>query len=56
MPRKRKVGYTSISVPIHIKERLKEYGEFGESWTELFTKMMNEIDTLRLMKARYRLK
>ena len=56
MPRKRRVGYTSIGIPIYLKERLKEYGEFGESWTDLLLRMMKVIDEAKLLKARYRLK
>ena len=56
MPRKRRVGYTSIGIPIHLKERMKEYGEFGESWTDLLTRLLKEIDEGRLLKARFKLK
>lgn len=56
MPRKRRVGYTSIGIPIYLKERLKEYGEFGESWADLLLRMMKENDEAKLLKARFRLK
>jgi len=53
MPRRRKVGYTTIGIPIYIRDRLKEYGEFGESWADLFDRMMKEIDEYRIMKQKY---
>lgn len=53
MPRDRKVGYTTIGIPVHIRNRLKGYGEFGESWADLFDRMMKEIEEYRIMKQKY---
>jgi len=56
MPKKRKIGYTSIGIPIHTKNRLQKYGKFGESWDDLLNRLLNEMDELKQFKERYRLK
>lgn len=56
MVKERKVGWTSIAVPIHIKKRLQEYGRMEESWGDLFERIMKELEEYKMMKERYRLK
>ena len=56
MPRKRKIGYTTIGVPIYVRDRLKEYGKFGEGWGDLFLRLMKEVDEAQRIKERYRFK
>jgi hypothetical protein len=56
MPRKKKMGYTTIGIPIYVRDKLKKYGEFGESWTVLFERLMQEVDDAKRIKEKYRLK
>lgn len=56
MVNQRKVGWTTISIPIHMKKMLEEYGKKGESWEDVFTRMLQEINEYRLMKERYKLR
>ncbi len=56
MPRKRKTGYTTIGIPLYVRDRLKKYGEFGESWADLFVRLLREIDDAKRIKERYKLK
>ena len=56
MPRKRKTGWTTIGVPMYVRDKLKEHGKFGESWTDLFERMLQEVDDAKKLKERYRLK
>ena len=53
MPRQRKIGYTTIGIPISTRDRLKDYGEFGESWDDLFLRLLGEVEDYRKMKERY---
>jgi hypothetical protein len=56
MTKQRKEGWTSISLTLHTKKRLQEYGRMEESWNDLFERMMKELDEAKLMRERYRLK
>ena len=56
MPRKRRHIWSTISLPQWVIDKLKTYGEFGESWPDLMLKLMQEVDEAKLIKARYKLK
>jgi hypothetical protein len=56
MPRKRKYQWSTISLPAHLIEELKEYGHFGESWPDLMKRLMKNSDDLVRLKERYRFK
>jgi len=55
MPRKRVQKYTTISLPVYVVEKLRKFGEFGDTWITLFDKMMIDVEEARKIKERYRL-
>lgn len=56
VPKSKRSGYTTIGIPIYLRDKLKEYGDFGESWADLLTKLLNEVDDAKKIKDRYKLK
>ena len=56
MPKKRKMGYTTVGIPVYVRDRLKQYGNFGESWTDLLLRLLQEVEDARKIKERYKLK
>lgn len=55
MPKQRKIGYTTIGIPIYLRDKLRRYGSFGDTWTDLLENLMNEVEEARKIKERYRL-
>jgi len=56
MPKKKRTGWTTIGIPIHVRDGLKEYGTFGETWADLLERLIREVDESKRLKERYRLK
>lgn len=50
------MGYTTIGIPIYVRDKLKSYGNFGESWSDLFVRLMQEVDDANKIKDKYRLR
>lgn len=38
---------TTVSISKELRERLREYGMFGESFSQVFLRILNEIDELK---------
>jgi len=53
MVRKRRHKWTTISLPIHVKEDLEDYGRKSESWGDLFIRLMKDVEDYNRMKQRY---
>lgn len=56
MVKERKVGWTTIALPIHVKKRLEQYALPRETWQETFERLLQEVNDYRIIKERYRLK
>jgi hypothetical protein len=46
------MGRKTLSIDEETYNRIKEYGKFGESFDELFNRILNEIDESRKMKSK----
>ena len=56
MVKERKVGWTTIAIPISTKKRLEQYAVARETWEETFLRLLQEVEEYKLIKERYRLK
>jgi hypothetical protein len=56
MPRKRVQKYSTISLPMYMIDKLRKFGEFGDTWITLFEKIIKEVDEAKGIKERYGLK
>lgn len=46
------MAYTVIRLAMKTKERLKRYGQFGESYDDLFNRILDEVEKNNLKIAR----
>lgn len=56
MVKERKIGWTCITIPIHIKKRLEGYALPRETWEETFLRLIQEIEDYKLMRERFKFK
>ena len=47
MPRKRVQKYSTISLPMYMIDKLRKFGEFGDTWITVFDKMIKDVDEAR---------
>lgn len=56
MPRKRRLTWTTVSIPEYVKKKLASYGDFGESWADLLLRLLEDVEESKKIKERYGLK
>jgi len=56
MVKERKIGWTSISIPIHVKKKLESVALGRETWQETILRLIQDSEDYKIMKERFRLK
>jgi len=51
---KRRLKYTTISIPNYVKRKLESLGSKGETWENLLLKIIQEYEEYQKMKDRFK--
>ena len=56
MGRKKTMGWTTIPVPMWVRDKLASYGTKRESWWKVIIRLLEEVEDARRMKEKYKLR
>jgi len=56
MGRKKSIGWTTIPVPMWVRDKLASYGTKRESWWRVIIRLLEEVEDARRMKEKYKLR